>query len=735
MRPERALEILGSGFLAHPDNDRLRDRLASGGLSPEDFTRQLRLFAYRIVLERIAEGAWGPDVVRWLGDAPDIAVATIAAEDYALAVAELAVDVNRTDELGRVHESFVGLVPELSVEDGAFRLTPRKGRKEAGAYYTPEILVDCLLDQSLERLVETVTARKSPDEAERDLLTLRILDPAVGSGRFLVAAARRLARRVTQLRASRRVPTMTATRDVVEQCLYGVDLDPDSIGVAKVALWLECGRAPRTREVLDRHLKVGNSLVGATEEWVAEGIPDNAYDLRNDDDISLVRQLRTQNRNERREFALPPLVDPRLAYDAWCAAHTMEKTGHGPDPITSAHLASLTDEAVNRYAEEAEGDALLSTVRREALRHRFFHWPLEFPGLKFDLVVGNPPFVNAISRTHEDRASGIVNARTPDVGGAADLAFRFLVAASDWVKPGGWIAFVQPRAALNALPLEGFRNAPPGGLQPRFVGAFDRPDLFSSASIYVSVVVLGPPGECRVPAPTGNPFKDWVVQNEVPTNWFVAAQAPMPPPADESVTEPRPVEVELVREEASPEESVEPPVEPPKGPATVGDRFTVSASMTAADAYNVLPFIKDVEKGRGQRLVTTGLIEPGECLWGKDRCRYLKRVFQFPRIVDAKNLPPTIRRRWEASHRPKVVVAGLASRLEAFLDAEGRYQGAVSTYSIFHPENDVAELRRLCDFLNSPESSQRLRRELGANALGGGSITVKKEWLKQLAFE
>jgi hypothetical protein len=95
-------------------------------------------------------------------------------------------------------------------------------------------------------------------------------------------------------------------------------------------------------------------------------------------------------------------------------------------------------------------------------------------------------------------------------------------------------------------------------------------------------------------------------------------------------------------------------------------------------------------------------------------------------------LSATLVRRLAAARRPKVLVAGLSARLECFLDAAGEHVGAVSTYSIRHPADDVAALARLADHLNSDAVTKRFRAELGGAALGGGNITVQKRFLRDL---
>jgi len=691
---ERAVEILGVGYLAHPANASLRERFSEGRLSTNDFVDQLRTVVYRLVVATLIEippanGIGNSTLIPWLDTARDLDSSELDPGDIERVLAELAIDRSKVDELGRIHQRLTGFEAEMDVERGVFQRAPGSPRRAHGVYYTPDVLVESLLDHSLEPLIEQTIARKAPDDAEQALLALRILDPAVGSGRFLVAAARRLTRRVAQLRSARRMPTLTAARDVVQRCLYGVDIDPISVNLARLALWMEAGRPGNVDANWPANLRVGNALCGATQELVRGGIPDTAYEPAAGDDPKVTAELRKTNRTQRSDSEIVTL-EP-VAWDAWCAAHTMSKDGMRAVP-TSAHLSALED------------GELQAAINAEREAHRFFHWPLEFPEVKFDLVVANPPFANGIERDMADRTSRIAMARTPGVAGVADIAFRFLAAATEWVKPGGWIAMIQPRAALNAKALEGFRANLPNGLHPRLLCAIDRSDLFQGADVYVSLVVLGPPGTCTIPDPSDPGHDRWVWVDRVPSNWYVAARGKSEPET------------------------------PTSDHQALGEVFEVSASMTAAEAYAVKPYVSDGQRGRGQKLITTGLIDPDKIFWGLEDCRYLGARFRYPRITPSEAMPASLQRRLLASKRPKVLVGGLGSRVEAFFDAQGQCQGAVSTYSIFHPHDDIEALRRVMEFLNRPEISERMRLELGANALGGGSITIKKQWLKELPF-
>jgi hypothetical protein len=167
----------------------------------------------------------------------------------------------------------------------------------------------------------------------------------------------------------------------------------------------------------------------------------------------------------------------------------------------------------------------------------------------------------------------------------------------------------------------------------------------------------------------------------------------------------------------------------------LAQKFEVGASMIAADAYDVAPHLIDSENGPGMRLVTTGLIDPGVCRWGKTTCRYLKRDYRHPRIDPAAELTKSLRRRLERAKRPKVLVAGLSRVIECFVDEGGKHIGAVSTYSIFHPCDDLFALRDLSRQLLSPQASERFRRMLSGNAMGGGNTTMTKGFLEEFELE
>ncbi len=214
------------------------------------------------------------------------------------------------EEFGSVYESLLDYRPvvDLGGASGSppcFQLAAGTERKQTGSYYTPPELVRELVESALvpvieERLADARTAK----DKEQALLALRVCDPASGSGHFLLAAARRIARELAGVRSGGDEPAPSeyraALRDVVRSCLYAVDKNPLAVDLCKVALWIESHAAGLPLSFLDHHIKCGDSLVGVSDLSVLErGIPDDAYKAVTGDDKQAANYYRRRNRQER----------------------------------------------------------------------------------------------------------------------------------------------------------------------------------------------------------------------------------------------------------------------------------------------------------------------------------------------------------------------------------------------------------------------------------------------------
>ncbi|MFV2088270.1 Eco57I restriction-modification methylase domain-containing protein [Micromonospora sp. LOL_021] len=375
-----------------------------------------------------------------------------------------------SEELGSIYESLLELVPKHSALDSSFTLVDRAGnnRKKTGSYYTPSSLIERLLDSTLDPVIDdaqkrgevAATAAGQPDATQSivdELLSITVCDPACGSGHFLVAAARRIAKRVAAVRERNPEPTVEAVghalHEVIARCVYGVDLNPMAVELAKVSLWLEALEPGTPLSFLDAHIKHGNGLIGALPALRRDGIPTRAFKAIEGDDPKHARLLERLNDEERAgQFGLFDLVaevkvanadlaerveritnapagdlsDVRrqaAAYqelvssadytrrrhlaDAWCAAFVWRKAADAPPPVTDRVFRAMQDPAA-----AAASQATYDEIERLADEFRFFHWDLEFPEIfhtsddaaladvdsatgwagGFSCVLGNPPW-------------------------------------------------------------------------------------------------------------------------------------------------------------------------------------------------------------------------------------------------------------------------------------------------------------------------------------------------------
>ena len=151
------------------------------------------------------------------------------------------------EELGSVYESLLEFHPAVDMDHAGrpgFRFVTGSERKTTGSYYTPPELVGELIKSALEPVISDRLSSCTKKEARRKaLLSIRVCDPACGSGHFLLAAARRLGRELARVDTGEDEPApervREAIREIVSHCIYGVDKNPLAVDLCRVALWLE----------------------------------------------------------------------------------------------------------------------------------------------------------------------------------------------------------------------------------------------------------------------------------------------------------------------------------------------------------------------------------------------------------------------------------------------------------------------------------------------------------------
>jgi hypothetical protein len=348
-----------------------------------------------------------------------------------------------TEELGSVYEALLELPPRIDLEVRSFFFaegdeTSGNARKRSGSYYTPDSLVQLLLDRALDPVIDRTVNENSGREVAA-LLDLSVIDPACGSGHFLLAAGRRLATRVAQLR-SPGAPSAEdwrhALREVARRCLFGVDRNPMAVELCQTALWIESVDPGKPLTLLEGHIQCGDSLIGVWDLTnLVGGIPDEAYKPLTGDDKEAAAAWRKLNKAERdRPPALPFSGPPPALVAAARALDELPEDKVGQVEAKASRLADFhrqTDwrslkaacdlfvaaffmpkiEPPDRYAsqtlpttrviwnalEGGDSFAVATACATESSGSmHVFHWPLAFPQVLarggFDVVLGNPPW-------------------------------------------------------------------------------------------------------------------------------------------------------------------------------------------------------------------------------------------------------------------------------------------------------------------------------------------------------
>lgn len=351
------------------------------------------------------------------------------------------------EELGSVYESLLELVPQVTDQGYVFSFargdaTKGNARKTSGSYYTPDNLVQSLLDTTLEPVIEN-TIKSNPNNTADALLKISIIDPACGSAHFLLAAARRLAGHVARLQVGG-TPTSNdyrnALRQVISLCIYGVDRNPMAIELARAALWLETMTADAPLGFIDHHLVCGDALLGLIDfEVFNNGIPTEAFAAIVSDDKEICKQIssiNTKKLNELKKAKLESsnqdifdldkydlirmhqsiedmpdnnvenITAKKIALENYRAVSNNAGIKIAADMYVSAFLA--TKNSINRNLIATTDEVLrglrgllpplgsISFIKKIITDNNVMHWKLQFPQVfargGFDVVIGNPPW-------------------------------------------------------------------------------------------------------------------------------------------------------------------------------------------------------------------------------------------------------------------------------------------------------------------------------------------------------
>jgi hypothetical protein len=402
------------------------------------------------------------------------ALKELAAVDVSGNTAKAVAEAHSVDALIAALERRLSPFTKTPLPAGALYLQPGNERRRSGSHYTPRSLTEPIVRTTLEPVLKSLGPTPTPQE----ILALKVCDPAMGSGAFLVEACRYLGEALKEAWArwklSPRVPpdedlTLHARRVVAQRCLYGVDKNPMAVQLSKLSLWLFTLAKEHPFTFLDHALKCGDSLIGLSRTQVAR--------FTWEDDATSFTQIFSSHiealvmKGEKLRMQIHALEDPPdttelLALNE-AAEQSLETARYLGDLVIAAFFeggkekakrerlqklasrvhAAFTQTLGNRSALSDQGVApevaqlnqqlrgMLEDARAEVahIPERPFHWELEFPEVfgagrdGFDGFVGNPPFSgkNGISEAGGDEYIPWLQTLHEGAHGNADLSAHF----------------------------------------------------------------------------------------------------------------------------------------------------------------------------------------------------------------------------------------------------------------------------------------------------------------------
>ena len=355
------------------------------------------------------------------------------------------------------------------VPPGALVLQPNEERRRSGSHYTPRELTEPIVRHTLAPLLDRLRGEDGRAPTPEQILNLKICDPAMGSGAFLVETCRQLADALIDAwGAHGAMPVIPPDEDevicarrlVAQKCLYGIDRNPMAVDLAKVSLWLSTLARDHPLTFVDHALRHGDSLVGLTRRqiealhWergqspvltgfgVQEALAEASElrrQIRQADDTVPPRQLQNAWRD-----AQDSLADVRLFGDLVLAAFFEGSKPKERDSRRSAYQAAIMNREARGYAVDME--------ERRSAEFPFapLHWEIEFPEVferenpGFDGFVGNPPFAgkNSVAAGNVTGYTVWLKEMHEESHGNADLVAHFCRRAFSLMRAGGTFGLV-----------------------------------------------------------------------------------------------------------------------------------------------------------------------------------------------------------------------------------------------------------------------------------------------------
>jgi hypothetical protein len=417
-----------------------------------------------------------------------------------------------TRHLGSIYEHLLEF--HLTIKNKKIDELPNpKDRKSSGSYYTPKYVVNHIVKNTIEPTIKEIIKNNVDKQIQIEkILSLKILDPAMGSGHFLAGAVEYLATRLCQIEFGDILEDnyIERKRDVVRRCIYGVDINPLAVDLARLSLWLETLSSDKPLSFLSAHLKTGNSLIGMDLESIFDkqttlfesekgrsGFKKNLkkflmFEGIEDNSASAVKLKLEEYSKLRSKGTI--YHDLKFLLDCKIGEFFNLKIPNLGDYHTKIGINSMDFHIFDEFPKITE----LSKERM------LFHWELEFPqifydekgGKKydsgFDIIIGNPPYTKIPAINRKDKSLGVFlkTGFFESATGSFDLSALFIEKGFKLLNKSGRLGFIATNTFFSSNFGLGLRKFLTNHKCIESIINFEDQQVFDGASTYTTILCL-----------------------------------------------------------------------------------------------------------------------------------------------------------------------------------------------------------------------------------------------------
>ncbi len=633
--------------------------------------------------------------------------------------------------------------------------------KDKGAFYTPKEIVHYMCQESLTeylctalQIKDEVTEREAVNhllknkvvddilkpeiaELEKALDNVKICDPAIGSGAFPMGLLQEIfsIKELIAYETGKEWKPAETKLNIIQNSIYGVDIEKGAVDIARLRFWLSLvvdEEKPKPLPNLDYKIVVGDSLISKFDGEIVEIDWERKSSVgKADEYVKNVQRLLVEvadkqklyfspnNKNKKnlqaeiRNLKIELLINQLSFNKELYVSKTEQKGGFMP---TTADIKHNTERALQIKGFDNLIDKLKYLLKNPDEPFNHFDWKLDFPEVLnpylvnenggFDIVIGNPPFVDSETMINNDpEYREYIKKKFESAKGNWDLFVVFIDHSLNILKKNGQFAFIIPNKLLSANYTISLRERITK-IEINEIRDYSRLNIFKEASVYPITITINKKISDK-------------------DNVRMTAMA-----ESESISHSNLIPKSIFYQDIYWDkfffnnEIVKIILDILKQPPLKNHFKNATGSATVNEAYLIKEIMIDMEKCvESKKFINTGTIDKWRSLWGIKETKYIKDKYIFPRIKnkDLKKINPN---RLIQADSAKIIIAGMASTIEAFLDIDGEYLAGKSTSIIIDKKEN---LKYLISILNSKLISFFINIYYHSLKMSGGYLNISSD--------